>query len=419
MTVRLGAGHLAFENDKSEEQVVDSHALGQALATCKVPLFVLNACQSAQEGKDDAFSSVASQLVAIGAKAVVAMSYTVYASAAGLFMERFYEALAGHATVADAVAIGRRALHARPDRESVAGVLELRDWLVPALYQQEHGYVPFPAVPADDRQTAAAASHAAVRPPTRPAAEVCPEGQFGFIGRDYDLLRIERALRDDRAPWVLLSGIGGTGKTELAFGFARWYAETGGCAGSVYATSFRQSASFGQVVGSIVGYATDLSQRPEQEQIDTIVRYLRVNPCLLVWDNFETVAGYPEGATPLAEATDRDAIAGFVQALRGGKTRVGITTRSPGEILAGSGIRTGRGDWPRSTRHARPRSSYPEDGGANPRKLPRRPGHRSTSVVVKGPPTLAAGRLAPSTWEVAGWFRFSSIAWRAPKIYLT
>jgi len=31
----------------------------------------------------------------------------------------------------------------------------------------------------------------------------------------------------------------GIGKTELAYGFARWFAETGGCPGGVFVSSFK------------------------------------------------------------------------------------------------------------------------------------------------------------------------------------
>jgi MoxR-like ATPase len=46
------------------------------------------------------------------------------------------------------------------------------------------------------------------------------EGAYGFIGRDYDILRLERAFRQNNI--VLLQGMAGVGKTELACGFARW-----------------------------------------------------------------------------------------------------------------------------------------------------------------------------------------------------
>lgn len=323
-------GHLVFETEDGSEDIVNSQDLGQALATCKVPLFVLNACQSAQEGKADAFGSVASQLLAVGARGVVAMSYSVYATTASRFIERFYESLAHHKTLAEAVADARNTLYADASHDSVVGKIELRDWIVPVLYQQERSYVPVSPDAGTQTEKQANAVDAFEQ-----ANATCPARQFGFIGRDYDMLRIERALRNDEDPWVLLSGIGGVGKTELARGFARWYAETGGCPGGVFATEFEKKADFAQVIGSIAGFGTEFSRLDEKEQTQRLIEHLRKNACLLIWDNFEPVAGYPEGATPRATDEEQKKLAGFLQALRGGKSRVLITTRKTSEKWLG------------------------------------------------------------------------------------
>ncbi len=323
-------GHLVFEKASGGPETVTSKDIGQALATCKVPVFILNACQSGEESATSAFGSVASQLVALGSKGVVAMSYSVYAEAAARFMQRFYERILVPVSLSSAVADARKRLHAEPDRESVVGEIKLRDWMVPVLYQQEIGYLPFPK--AADEVAAAGGE-----PPVRSnVEEECPAGRFGFVGRDYDLLRIERGLRDSQTPCTLLSGVGGTGKSELAYGFARWYAETGGCPGGVFVTSFKAKADFAQVVGSTAGFGTEFSRLPEGEQREHLVRYLREHACLLVWDNFETVAGYPPGTEPLASEGERAKLSGFLRQLRGGQSRVLITTRKPAEDWLGT-----------------------------------------------------------------------------------
>jgi tetratricopeptide (TPR) repeat protein len=323
-----GSGQLALEKADGTADLVTSEKLGQLLASCRVPLFILNACQSAQEGETDPFSSVASQLVSNGITGVVAMSYSVYVDTATMFMERFYRELAEHKPLSEAVAAARLRLYAEPERQSVVGPIELQDWLVPALYQQHPGFVPIPegsgVAPAESEEVGAVN----VR---EHAKQACPEGQHGFIGRDDDILTIERALLDEESPWILISGIGGVGKTELVRGFARWYAATGGCPGGVFAASFKEKADFGQVLGSVAGFGTDFSRLRDAEQWDALVNFLRDNPCLLVWDNFEPVAGYPTGGEPLASDEERDKLSRFLKALKGGKSRVIITTRKPSE----------------------------------------------------------------------------------------
>jgi len=326
-----GLGYLFFENARGDEdEAVSSRQLGQSLVKSKIPFFVLNACRSAEEGgTNDPYSSVASQLVSTGASGVVAMSYTVYADTASVFMRRFYESLVEDGSVVDAVSAGRRCLYEDASRRSVVGAIEVQDWIVPTLYQQGSGAAITASRVADSAENERQATLLLT------AQEVCPEGEFGFIGRDDDILRIERALRDDDRPWVLLTGSGGTGKTELAYGFARWFVETGGCPGGVFATSFKGKAQFSQVIGSVFGYGTDLSRLTAEQQYEELLSRLRNQQCLIIWDNFESVAGYPAGLNSLASAEDRRSLSSLLANLKGGKSRVILTTRQAQEKWLG------------------------------------------------------------------------------------
>ncbi len=131
-----GQGVLVFEKEDGSPEIVTAAQIAQNLADCRVPIFVLNACQSGQAGEDP-FSSVATRLVSLGAKGVVAMAYSVYAEAAKHFIGRLYEQLVRGSSLSSALAAGRRQLLNERDRPSPKGFLPLQDWMVPVLYQQE------------------------------------------------------------------------------------------------------------------------------------------------------------------------------------------------------------------------------------------------------------------------------------------
>lgn len=137
----LGQGVLVFEDAQGNPEIVTAREIAQYLTDCRVPIFLLNACKSGQAGEEP-FSSVAGQLVKLGAKGVVAMAYSVYAEGAKHFMARLYGELVRGESIASAVAAGRKSMSIQKLRPSPKGNLPLQDWLVPVLYQQEP-YTPF------------------------------------------------------------------------------------------------------------------------------------------------------------------------------------------------------------------------------------------------------------------------------------
>jgi len=97
--------------------------VARVLAAGRVPLVVLNACQSGAVGKE-LEAAVATRLMqgsgGGGAAAVVAMAYSVYAVAAAEFMAAFYERLFAGDGVGQAVAAGRAQLRRQPLRHALA-----------------------------------------------------------------------------------------------------------------------------------------------------------------------------------------------------------------------------------------------------------------------------------------------------------
>ncbi|MBU7586503.1 MAG: CHAT domain-containing protein [Nostoc sp. TH1S01] len=317
-----GQGVLVFENTDGSPQIITAAQIAQSLNDCRVPIFVLNACKSAQEG-DGSFSSVATRLVSLGTRGVVAMAYNVQAEAAKHFIGRFYQQLVTGTDVSNAVAAARRQVINQRLRPSPKGDLPLADWMVPVLYQQET-YTPFTKVNHQTEDFTDIDDFLAE--PISNLFGFPEQGRYGFIGRDYDILRLERVFRQNNI--VLLQGMGGVGKTELTTGFAQWLDETQGRK-QIFFTSFESGVSLSRVINEVgrVVWGDKFSQYEAVQQQRAVLKYLQSQPCLLIWDNFEPVNGFPTGNEPLLSAEERNNLKQFLKELQGGKSWLLITSR--------------------------------------------------------------------------------------------
>lgn len=349
-------GCLAFEQPAGGTERVLAEDFAQVVAQAKVPVVVLNACRSATvshgavgRGSEGASveAAVATRLLATGAASVVAMGYSVYAVAAAEFMAAFYEALFDGSTVAAAVATGRRRLKTRAERPSPKGPLPLRDWIVPVHYTRRE--VAFPRlkqtrlkdVPDLDAMLDALAGDAA-GPAQDPLA---PDRRF--VGRDRAFYALELAMRTDRV--ALLRGTAGTGKTELAKAFGRWWRDTGGAElpeWVVFHSAAPGTANPGldaavTAVGlAVFGPNFVLKAVTSAQRERLALQLLRERRVLLIWDNFESLRSIPEGAAgPLPEA-ECERLRAFLAAVRapGGCGGAVLTSRAPEEWL-GSELR--------------------------------------------------------------------------------
>jgi tetratricopeptide (TPR) repeat protein len=163
----------------------------------------------------------------------------------------------------------------------------------------------------------------------------CPEPPaFGFVGRDGVILELERAFQ--RETIVLLDGMAGVGKTEATVGFARWWAETGELDGPIFFFRFEHYLPLAQVcdrVGQVFNAVIRQQLQVDWHLLDAAQRcqialaILRQVPCLLIWDNFEPVAGFPQGTPSVWTPEEQTEIRSFLRDLRGGQTKVLLTSR--------------------------------------------------------------------------------------------
>jgi tetratricopeptide (TPR) repeat protein len=329
-----GAGEqdrLLFEAEGGGQREVTGQELGGLLAGKGVPAVVLNACQSGMTHPEAVYPSVGNQLLRAGVGGVVAMAYSVFVQTAVRFVARLYEGLLNGQELARAVAVARDELRTHPQRSSPRGPVALQDWVVPVLLEAQP--VRLLDRPADGLRLN---PDLLTDQQARAGAEVgCPEPPaFGFVGRDGVVLELERAFQSETV--VLLQGMAGVGKTEAAVGFARWRAETGALDGPTFFFRFERHLPLSQVydrVGQVFQHVIQQQLGREWHLLDAGQRrevaltVLRQVPCLLVWDNFEPVAGFPSGSPSVWTEEEQQQLRRFLGDLRGGQTRVLLTSR--------------------------------------------------------------------------------------------
>jgi tetratricopeptide (TPR) repeat protein len=335
--IQLGA--LCFEKADDDAlkvgtDMVRADRIGDLLAAHKVPLAILEACQSAEIGPTAAFRSVAPRLLDAGVGSVLAMSHAVHVEATRVLLDRFYKELCQSATVGEALEQGRSALIANPHRwltrgpggESVA----LKDWFLPNLYQRGEDLRLVPGGSARAGEGDVEGKGKGAEPGGFPRPPL-----HHFHGRARELHQLERRFQSHRA--VLLHAMGGMGKTSLAREAAYWWTRTGLFPDGACFLSFEQGGGaerIAQVLGSYLEGAAfeKLSGEEQGRRARELFQKKRV---LMVWDNFESVlpAFNTEGSAALYPEEARAAILKTFEEWTGeagGKGRLLITCR-PGE----------------------------------------------------------------------------------------
>ena len=326
-TFQGAEGKLVFESEDGEPDLIPAEKLSVLLKECAVPGVVLNACQSAMTATDssDPFASVAMALLKSGMRDIVAMAYSLYVSGAQQFLPAFYKRLFADGSMAVAVKAGRQQMWQNDMRVCVRGEFPLQDWLLPVLYQQD------PLNFAFAKKSGEVATHESKLP-----EELRKErNPYGFIGRDSAILELERAMRR-QPPAILIQGLGGVGKTTLAKGFLQWLDQTGGQEYPPFWFSF-QAIHSAEFVFNRMGEALfggNFPTLPMETKINALSNALREHGFVIVWDNFESACGIAGTAIDAnLPESDRNLLAQFLGELRGGKSKVIITSRSQEEWL--------------------------------------------------------------------------------------
>ncbi|MFC3965946.1 CHAT domain-containing protein, partial [Nocardia jiangsuensis] len=326
-------GFLFFETDtvgKADPRTADDVA--KLLAEYRVPMAVLNACQSAMQTSHEA--ALAQQLVEAGVPMVVGMAYSVTVTAAALAMPVLYEHLTRGDHPEDGLRAMRRTLADQPERRGYFDqTLPLDDWVLPVAFRQravDLALRPMQAAEEDSFDTREALV----------GDEPAPE--YGFVGRDLDVQGIERMLlTDPDRNQVLVKGMAGAGKSTLLQHLGWWWKRTG-LIDQVFAFSFEDRAwTCDQIVREI---ATRLwpgkvefaiwDSTSETVKRERVAKALRTRRHLLVIDNLESATAAPAAIPHALPEPEREALREWVARLRAGKSLVVFGSREPETWLA-------------------------------------------------------------------------------------
>ncbi|HEY6347179.1 MAG TPA: tetratricopeptide repeat protein [Bryobacteraceae bacterium] len=315
-----GLGMLCFEHPEDvhklagrRSQLIDAQEIAETVLKYRIPLFFLEACQSAAADADPS-ASVAGRLLESGVASVAAMSHSVLVETARLFIAEFYKELLTGKRVGQAMLAGQRALKSDDRRgKTFSGELHLQDWFVPVLFQEEQD-------PEIVREVPTQQVEAAIRKGQQLALGELPrEPKHQFLGRSRDLLAAERILSRER--YLVVRGSGGEGKTTFAAELARWMVATRRFARAAFA-SVEQVTEARQVLFSlgdqfVPNFAGNVGTDDEHGRL-LLERALAEHSTLLVIDNMESILDH-EALAPILDLCAR--------LNRSGQTRLIFTTR--------------------------------------------------------------------------------------------
>ncbi|MEM8723021.1 MAG: tetratricopeptide repeat protein [Cyanobacteria bacterium P01_G01_bin.39] len=325
---------------KGEHDFVEASEIANLLTGKGIPVCILNACQSGKqlnqnEIADNRETSLGSRLMSAGMQMVLAMSYSVTVTAAEIIMRQIYTHLFDNQDLNHAIRLGRRELYNRKGRSAYYNTeIELEDWLLPVVYC--NGQVDFKLrqfTPEEEEQYYLSLD----------SKYTFPQPTYGFVGRDLDILLIEKALLQHNI--LLLQGMGGTGKTTLLHYLREWWQVTNFAEDIFYFGYDEKAYTLQQIVYEIGKQVYNRFEFGTFQAQNLTVQWrklsqeLLTNPYILILDNLESVTGQPLAIQNTLDEPAREEIKKFLASLVGGKTKVILGSRISEQWLQSSTFR--------------------------------------------------------------------------------
>jgi hypothetical protein len=324
---------LFFESGQGEQlDPAEASEIASLLMGYQIPIAILNACQSGKHAGANE-TSLAAHLMLAGMQLVLAMGYSVTVSAAALLMERLYQELFAGCEPAQATTLARRTLFNQKGRRAKFNQrIDLEDWVLPVLYENQPTRLRTRELTPEE----SGAYYARKARRYQPAPLT-----YGFLGRDLDILRIERQLLGEGGRNLLLvQGMGGAGKTALLRHLASWWQNTG-LVEQVFSFAYDEQAwnceailnSIGKALWGEIDYLRLLQPQPFAVRQEMIAEKLRAERHLLILDNIESITGAEMAIAHTLPAAEQALLREFLTKLAGGRSLVLLGSRAAEEWL--------------------------------------------------------------------------------------
>jgi len=288
--------------------LIEAAELAELFYQYRIPIVILNACESGKQVLSAFETSLSGQLMGAGIPLVLAMCYTVTVRAASLFMGALYQHLFDKCDddVVNAIQRARQNLYDNKKRfDAYHQEFELEDWIIPVVYQNTQKV----SLPLRDFTPEEQAVYYAHKPHYDPNL---PYDQF--MGRDWEIYHIEAKLRQHNI--LLIRGGSGIGKTALLHYLGRWWQATHFINEVFYFGYDAQTWTQQQILeGVIQKFNAEMRGTFEslelEKQLAMVIDYLLKTPNLLIFD-----------ALSYIESQEKPALHDLLAQLVGGKTLI-------------------------------------------------------------------------------------------------
>nr|WP_225912894.1 tetratricopeptide repeat protein [Nostoc flagelliforme] len=331
---------LFFEGEsKGKADPVEAQELADLLTGKGIPVCILNACQSGKqvkEGKKESEAegdtkkdescetSLGSRLMIAGMQMVVAMAYSVTVSAAKIMMEHLYRHLFDNININEAIRLGRRELFMQKRRKAYFNqTIDLEDWLLPVVYSNKTVKFNLRQFTPQEEEEYFASIGSKFR---------FAQPEYGFFGRDLEILKIEKALL--RQNILLLQGMGGTGKSTLLNYLRQWWQITNFSKDVFYFAYDQKAWTLAQILFEIAKSVYDrfelaqFQSMNQSVQLAKLAAKLRADYYVIILDNFESITGQELAVKNILNHEQQQEIQNLLIRLLNGNTRVVVGSRS-------------------------------------------------------------------------------------------